>query len=144
MSDAAAPGEPPRIVVLDTNVVLDLLLFDDPRAQSLKAELQRGRVEWHATQAMREELVRVLDYPNIVAWSVKRGHDPAVVGVDVLARFDAGTHIVDAALTAPLLCSDPDDQCFIDLAWAHGAELISSDRAVIDAWQRLAAGRARR
>ncbi len=116
-------------------------MFDDPRAQALKTALQERSLRWLGTRAMRDELVRVLGYPNIVAWSARRGHDPAAICTDVLARFDAGTQCVDAAATAPLICSDPDDQCFIDLAWAHHADLVSNDRAVIDVWGRLQASR---
>ncbi|MEP6558504.1 MAG: PIN domain-containing protein [Burkholderiales bacterium] len=141
MSQADDAGRTRRLVVLDTNIVLDLLVFDDPRVGALKTALQFGSVQWLATRAMRDELARVLGYPNIVAWSARRGRDPDAVCIDVLAGFDAHAHIVADASPAPLLCSDPDDQGFIDLAWAHGAALVSNDRAVIDVWKRLGAGR---
>lgn len=141
MSNVGDAAQEPRLVVLDTNIVLDLLVFDDPRVAALKTALHSGAVQWLATHAMRDELARVLGYPNIVAWSAKRGRDPATVCIDVLAGFDAHVHIVADASPAPLLCSDPDDQGFIDLAWAHGAALVSNDRAVIEVWGRLDTGR---
>jgi predicted nucleic acid-binding protein len=36
------------------------------------------------------------------------------------------------------VCSDPDDQVFIDLAVAHRALLLSKDRAVLSMKKRLA------
>ncbi len=143
MSHPAARADKPRSLVLDTHIVLDLLLFDDPRVQGLKAEVENGEVRWLATQAMRDELARVLGYPNIVRWSVKRGRDPATVGTQVLAAFDARAYVVAAATAAPLACSDPDDQGFIDLAWAHDAALVSNDRAVIEVWGQLQDGGSR-
>ena len=51
---------------------------------------------------------------------------------EVLARFDAGVRILATPARAPVTCSDPDDQKFIDLAWAWPARvLFSRDRAVL-------------
>ena len=36
-----------------------------------------------------------------------------------------------------MTCKDPDDQKFIDLAVAHGATLLSKDRAVLALKKRL-------
>ncbi|MEO8248680.1 MAG: PIN domain-containing protein [Burkholderiales bacterium] len=127
-----------RPLVIDTNIVLDLFLFDDPAAHPLKQELDSGAARWLATAAMRCELARVLGYPNIARWLERHGRDVARVGADVLARFDQIARLHDAAAPAPLLCRDPDDQPFIDLAWAHGADLASKDGRVLELWRRLA------
>lgn len=113
-------------VVLDTNVVLDLLLFTDASTHALQQALARGELQWLATAAMREELVRVLGYPHLVAWAARQGRDLKAV----LEAFDARSCSVPAAPTATLRCSDPDDQKFIDLALCHGAALWSKDHAV--------------
>jgi predicted nucleic acid-binding protein len=55
------------LVVLDTNIALDVLLFQEPQAEPLRAALQAGHVRWLATARMREELQRVLAYPHIAA-----------------------------------------------------------------------------
>ena len=47
-------------IVLDTNVVLDLLVFDDPATPALQQALDDGALRWIATPVMREELARVL------------------------------------------------------------------------------------
>ena len=113
-------------VVLDTNVVLDLLLFGDPSTQALQAALARGELRWLATPAMREELARVLAYPHLVAWAAGRG----VAMAGVLEAFDARSRCVADAPPAAMRCSDPDDQKFIDLAVCHRAALWSKDHAV--------------
>ena len=40
--------------------------------------------------------------------------------------------------TLTCVCSDPDDQVFIDLSVAHGAQLVSKDKAVLSMKKRLA------
>ena len=127
-----------RPVVIDTNVVLDLFVFDDPGAAALDAGLRDGSLQWLATSSMREELVRVLAYPNIIAWLARRGRSPEHAAAQALAWFDRHARLVEPAPAAALACSDADDQGFIDLAAAHGAQLVSKDRAVRDAWRRLA------
>jgi putative PIN family toxin of toxin-antitoxin system len=127
-------SETEHFVVLDTNVVLDLLVFDDPAAQPLKAALAARRVQWIATQAMREELERVLGYAQIVP----RLADYRRNAADVLAQFDQHAHLVTTAPKAQVSCSDADDQKFIDLAVMQRAALLSKDSAVLRLKKRLA------
>lgn len=125
----------PIDLVLDTNIVLDLLLFDDVAAQPLKAHLELGRVRWVATVAMREELERVLAYEHIAARLLSRGLHAAAL----LEAFDRHAELVEMPVKARLTCSDPDDQKFIDLAVAHKCVLLSKDAAVLALKTRLAA-----
>ena len=122
-------------IVLDTNIVLDLLVFDDPAAGPLKAALAAGDLRWLATPAMRDELARVLDYPKIAPRLAFYGRAASAV----LAAFDAQAEPADVAPKAPLTCQDPDDQKFIDLAVAHKAVLLSKDKAVTSMKKRLLA-----
>ena len=121
-------------LVLDTNVALDLLVFTDPSAAPVLALLAAGDARWIATAAMREELHRVLGYPQVRARLVSQ----AVAPDAVLARFDTLSTPVEAAPKAPCTCTDPDDQKFVDLAVAHRAVLLSKDRAVLALRKRLA------
>ena len=121
------------MIVIDTNVALDLLLFSDPATAPLKEALATGRLQWIATPVMREELSRVLAYPHLVA---RMDHYRLSAG-DVLAAFDRQVQIVDVAPRVPLVCRDPDDQKFIDLAVAHRAPLLSKDHAVLKLKKRL-------
>lgn len=51
-------------LVLDTNVVLDLLFWRDPRCDALAAALAAGRVRCFTDAACLAELERVLAYPQ--------------------------------------------------------------------------------
>ncbi len=123
-----------QTLVLDTNIVLDLFVFADERAAALRQALEAGNVQWLATQAMRDELQRVLDYAHIQGRLDYHQLDAATV----LARFDRHARIVDAAAQAGVTCSDPDDQIFIDLAVERQCTLLSKDAAVLSMAKRLA------
>ncbi|MDB5850509.1 MAG: putative toxin-antitoxin system toxin component, family [Rhodoferax sp.] len=128
-------GVPAVTVVLDTNIVLDIFLFDDAAAKPLKPALETGALRWLATQHMRNELERVLDYehllPRMAFYQVTAG--------DILAAFDRHATLVEVAPRIAAVCKDPDDQCFIDLAVAHQALLLSKDKAVLSMKKRLLA-----
>lgn len=121
------PATGSRALVLDTNIVLDLLVFADPATATLPALLAAGRLRWIATPGMRLELARVLGYPQIVPRLAFYGLTPEAV----LARFDAAVQPAEPAPCSSAICKDADDQPFIDLAVAHGAILLSKDRAVL-------------
>ncbi len=125
----------PHLVVLDTNIVLDTFIFNDPGAKPLLEALQSGTLRWIATSPMRIELARVLAYPKIVQRLAFYQLDAAVV----LAQFDTLAKLVDVAPKATATCKDPDDQKFIDLAAAHQALLLSKDNAVLCMKKRLLA-----
>lgn len=119
-------------MVLDTNVLLDWLVFRDPYIASLAQALQDGRLHWVATTSMQDEMERVLTY----SWIAARQPDvPAIRAVwRTHARF-----IEPAAPRAPLRCKDPDDQKFIDLAVAEGADwLLTKDRELLKLAKRAA------
>ena len=130
---ACAAGREP--IVLDTNIVLDLWVFNEPAVQALAQALEQGRLRWLATAAMRNELARVLGYPHIAARLTPATHGAA----GVLQPFDRYARQVEVAARAGITCADPDDQKFIDLAVAHRARLLSKDRAVISMKKRLLA-----
>jgi putative PIN family toxin of toxin-antitoxin system len=129
------PNGQVRPIVLDTNIVLDLLLFSDPATQALKQALASAKIQWLSTQAMRDELERVLSYPKITARLAVTELDAATV----LQRFDAQARLVEVAPKASVTCRDADDQKFIDLAVQHQAMLLSKDRAVLCMKKRLLA-----
>jgi putative PIN family toxin of toxin-antitoxin system len=126
---------PPLTLVLDTNIVLDLFVFDDAKSQPLKARLLDGDLDWLATRPMRDELERVLAYSHIAAWLARM----PLVAAEVLARFDRRVRLVDVPQPAPVSCADPDDQMFIDLAVRHQCLLLSKDAAVLTLKKKLAA-----
>ena len=128
-----ATAADPATVVLDTNIVLDLLVFQDPRIAELRAGIESGRLHWLATAPMRDELERVLDYPQL---KPRLSHHNLSTET-VLAAFDAWVSPRPVAPKAIYTCKDPDDQKFIDLAVAHQAALLSKDKAVLVMRKRL-------
>src|SRR5687768_11223512 len=105
-----APTAP--LIVLDTNVVLDWLLFQDPGCAALQAAVVEREVRWIATAAMRAELAHVIAHGRLDPWRP----DPHTLW----AAWER--HCTTVAAPPPLTpagrlrCSDPDDQKFIDLA----------------------------
>ena len=118
-------------VVLDTNVVLDLWVFNDPRAQRLQWALAQGRLLWVATEAMFEELADVLSRSTSARWC----SNPHAVLATVRACCQVLPPAAKPAGHAQKVphCADPDDQIFIDFAWSFPAAwLFSRDRALLD------------
>ena len=105
------PAEADRIV-LDTNVCLDLFVFEDPRCSTLHAALLAGEVIGVTDDACRDEWLRVLRYPQL-------GLDDAAREA-ATARFDACLQlqatVAGGAWAHPPRCRDPDDQKFLELA----------------------------
>jgi len=119
--------------VLDTNVVLDWLLFDEPSVAALAQAVVAGRLRWVVTASMRDELAHVLARGLAAA----RGADSETI----LATWDghAALH-PDPPAQRRLRVTDPDDQKFVDLALGTGARwLVSRDRAVLKLARRAAA-----
>jgi putative PIN family toxin of toxin-antitoxin system len=128
-------GAGPHTVVIDTNIVLDVFIFDDKVSKPLQPALASGQLRWLATPHMRNELERVLDYAHLVPKLTFYNTSKA----DVLAQFDRYATLVEVAPRITAICKDPDDQCFLDLAVAHQALLLSKDKAVISMKKRLLA-----
>ena len=131
MSGPMPAGLP--VLVLDTNIVLDLFVYEDPATVPLRELLSDAATCWFATAPMREELRRVLAYPQVF----KRMDARCLSAEAVMANFDTRAQLVDVAPKAPFTCKDPDDQKFIDLAAAHCACLLSKDAAVLRMARRM-------
>ena len=126
---------PRQTVVIDTNIILDIFVFADAAAKPVKQALEAGELDWIATRPMRDELERVLGYPQIAP----RLAYYCLTANDVLASFDRHARLLDIAAKARLNCSDPDDQKFIDLAVAGQTLLLSQDQHVLSMSKRLLA-----
>ena len=114
-------------MVLDTNVVLDLILFADCRVSALADAVAGGQVKLVTRADCLEELRRVLCYP-VFALS------PADQDT-LLNRYQsmAGDSVPDvrALESFHLRCRDADDQKFLELAWISGASLLTRDKALL-------------
>ena len=128
------PQKPRQRVVLDTNVCLDLFMFRDPRWQVLLDALVRGEVEAVSRADCRREFELVLAYDKMKL--------SAETQQALLAEFDQLIALtepnpalaVEAEMAAPALpvCKDGDDQKFLEVALASGADvLITKDKALL-------------
>jgi putative PIN family toxin of toxin-antitoxin system len=112
-------------IVLDTNVCLDLFVFDDPRCARLRERLHAGDVVAVTDAACRAEWLRVLGYPALALETEAR--DAATAHFDALMRVWPSSPAEPDAPKPPR-CRDPDDQKFLDLAVRAGARwLLSRD-----------------
>ncbi len=119
--------ERPRLL-LDSNAVLALWLFEDPALTHLRAAIDAGRIHLISREDCLEELRRVLAYPQFKA-------EPARQAA-LLAAYRARVECIEEA-AAPgglPLCRDGDDQKFLETAVAGRADLLASrDKAVLRA-----------
>jgi uncharacterized protein len=119
-------------LVVDTQVWLDWLVFDDPSARALRATIDSGRAEILIDAACLAELQRVLAYPL-----GKRVVDAAACLAacqKVATRVETGSGIY----TLPL-CRDPDDQKFLTLAAGARTDcLVTRDRELLRLKRRCA------
>lgn len=113
--------------MLDTNVVLDWLIFEDGGAPDLMHAIRNDQIDIATTPELIDELTRVLNYP-IFALSGERQHQALAT---YLARVTH--HHRHRPLREPIpRCRDKDDQKFLDLAARIGAHaLVSKDKAVL-------------
>ena len=121
------PPSPAAVrLVLDTHVLLDALVFADPRVGALWDGVRGGRGVWCATAAMREEFDDVVGRDRFAPWRP----DPAAL--DAAWSAHARWHETPPR-PAPWRCTDPDDQKFVDLAvhLGPGTVLLSRDRALL-------------
>ncbi len=123
-------------LVLDTNVWIDWLVFDDSSVAPLKDAQRCGRVRIVADDACLDELNSVLAYPEFGLDAAQRQIHLAEVDRCVV-RHD----IQRLARPIPLpQCSDPDDQKFLALARDASADwLITRDKALLRLSRRVKA-----
>ena len=112
-------------VVLDTNIWLDWLVFDDPAVVPLKSARRNGAVRIAINATCLEELGRVLAYPEFNLDTGARN--------GLFTQVRNCTYRVDTMLLSPLpACADPDDQKFLELARDAQADwLITKDKALL-------------
>jgi uncharacterized protein len=127
-TDSDAVSGTPR-VVLDSNVWIDILVFDDVATRPIHAALANGALDAVIDARCLAELAHVLDYPHLA----RRAFDKAAA-LAAVARLTVMNDGVGEAPNAPPLpkCKDRDDQKFLELAHAARADwLVSKDRALL-------------
>ena len=115
-------------LVLDTNVWLDWLLFDDPSVAALKAAVAEGRAVIFIDAAGEAELVRVLAY-DLGKHSIDAEKQAACIAE--CRRVAKPLHNGSPIDGLPR-CADPDDQVFLEAAAAARADyLVTKDRELL-------------
>ncbi|HTP62692.1 MAG TPA: putative toxin-antitoxin system toxin component, PIN family [Burkholderiales bacterium] len=119
-------------LVLDTNIWLDWLVFQDTGIAHIR-QLQGARhLEICIDAVCEAELVRVLGYP--FGKRQLNGTEQAAAIARcrrIVTRVDAAAPAGDRARLPA--CRDPDDQKFLEAALAARADwLITKDRALLD------------
>lgn len=113
-----------KTLILDTNIVLDLLVFQDPRADWIRDGIARGQFELIYSSEMLLELTDVIARPQFA----QSAYDQSTV-------LSSWTQMAIHKPTPPrcsFRCDDPDDQAFIDLAYHYRpSQLLSKDRKVL-------------
>ena len=114
-------------LVLDTNVILDLLVFKDPSAESIRHLLDAKLVDAVRSEASMLELVEVIQRPT---FKLSREEQEAI-----LQAWESSARLLENAAIepAPFTCRDLDDQVFLDMAYSiRPALLLSKDLRVLE------------
>jgi len=115
---------PPRVVI-DTNVWLDLFVFQDRAVLPLAQALQSAALVAIRSCQTDAELLVVLARPRFARLA---GASSSALMQHWLALAQCTTTLG----SAPWLCRDPNDQKFLDLAYsARAHNLITRDRALL-------------
>ncbi|WP_040395662.1 putative toxin-antitoxin system toxin component, PIN family [Aromatoleum toluclasticum] len=123
-----APAPSALRLVLDTNTVMALWAFEDPKLAHLRALIDGGAPRLLVNDLTLEELRRVLAYRQFGI--------PAERQAAILAAYAARATVLPARedANAPALpaCRDADDQKFLELARDGGAtHLVSRDKLLL-------------
>jgi putative PIN family toxin of toxin-antitoxin system len=129
-------------LVLDTNVWLDWLVFDDASIAPIKAAVAANRAEVFIDSACEAELERALGYDLGKKFTLDAGAQGACIAEcrRVARRIDSPAAGAERARLPA--CRDPDDQKFLEAALNSRADfLLTKDRALLDLARRIAAFR---
>ena len=118
-------------VVLDTNVWLEWLVFDDPGIVPIRNAAGRGRIELYIDAVCEEELARVLARGFAKRTLDEKAQAACIAQCRRLAkRID--TPVPQAQRAQLPVCKDPDDQKFLEAAAAaKAAFLVTKDRELL-------------
>lgn len=123
-----------KTIVLDTNILLDIFVFNDHRASELKQALLNQEIYAPASQKTFEELADVIGRPIFNLNNTQQDQ--------ILKQWHSLASLVsdDTLASAPWSCEDEDDQIFLDLAYKlKPAIIISKDNALLKLSKKAAA-----
>jgi uncharacterized protein len=133
-SDAAIAERMMTTIILDSNVWIDILIFDDPLSRPIRQALETHRLQAWIDARCLAELSYVLDYPQFTKFTLDK--DQTLQRVARLAQQVNPAPPTDGRALPK--CRDKDDQKFLELAHASGAHwLVSKDRALLKLARRV-------
>ncbi len=107
---------PIQRVVFDTNTVVSALVFTHGRLAWLRLHWRQNGCVPLTSRATAEELVRILAYSKF-RLSAERS-------LELQSDYFPYCSRIDAAERCPILCRDPKDQQFLDLAHCGKADVL--------------------
>lgn len=124
-----------RVIVIDTQSLFDWLVFGNPACAGWGDALDNGAWQWIATAPMRAEFDHVAAKGFGERWTWRPD--------DCEAAWSRHVRMVEVPVppgaALRLVCTDADDQMFIDLAIAAKAHtLVSRDKALLRLARRAA------
>ena len=122
----------PLRLVLDTNVWLDWLVFQDPGVAAIKAAVTAGHVEIFISSACVQELERALNYRLQKKFLDVDAQAACLAECRRVTCKDEGGRMKDEESPLPT-CRDPHDQKFLELARDCRADfLVTKDHALLE------------
>ena len=122
-----------KIVIFDTNVLLDLFIFNDFRVLHIKQALIERQLDALASQQTLAEFTEVISRP---LFSLDQSAQEKIV-----QEWQSLAHMINEnkIIAAPWQCRDNDDQIFLDLAYTgKPCVLLSKDNEVLKLASRAA------
>ena len=109
--------------ILDTNVLISGIFWKGAPFEILKA--------WQGRRFRMAISLPILDEYRRVLEEMSRKRPPAVLG-SILALIELHSEMVEPIRFAKTICSDPDDDKFLEAAAAAGADyIVSGDAALL-------------
>ena len=159
-TDTDTPAASSLCVVIDSNVWIDILVFDDPLTRPIRDALTDGTIHAVINAACFYEIELVLDYPQFARFEVdksaalatlrrrtrwietaERATTTSAPRSDASSDIDESSETRDTASAAVLplpRCRDRDDQKFLELAAdARAAWLVTKDKALLKLSRRM-------
>jgi hypothetical protein len=118
-------------IIIDTNILLDIVFFEDPHVEDLKKAIEEGEIEAWYCNLIWNEFLDVLRRPTF--YENEQTFQRMIETAEKYFLFEDR----DIPRT-PFKCRDPDDQIFIDLAVLKAPSwLISRDLEVLKLSKKL-------
>jgi predicted nucleic acid-binding protein len=115
-----------QTLILDTNILLDIFVFDDQRAHPLRVALSNRELDALVTEDTLDEFIDVISRSQFGLDKQKQA--------EILLQWQNWSRLVKQSdlQAAPWKCKDRDDQVFINLAFSFKpSTLISKDKLVL-------------